>query len=282
MIKKYINKYIFMPILALILVIYIILVDFIVAFSSTVNLYFFTGAILLLTEYYVLSNPINYKERGPSKRYILINVVFVFFYVITVFLILFNLTYLKDRLPNNSKYDYIIVFGAGISKDYNTIMNSRIDNAVLYANKYEKCKFVLTGAKGNDEPIAEAYYMKEYMVNRGVDADRIIAEPFSVNTNQNVSNSLEMILNDVIKRNRREYLIDRPIQRSKEKFDVDFLNIGFMSNNFHLTRISLIAEKKGVSRPYLISCDTDLFLLPYMYVRENLSMYKAFVLGELF
>ena len=52
-----------------------------------------------------------------------------------------------------------------------------------------------------------------------------------------VKNGLKMRLNlikkDVLKRNPRENIVTRPFRNDDDKFDLDFLNIGFMSSEFH-------------------------------------------------
>ena len=54
-----------------------------------------------------------------------------------------------------------------------------------------------------------------------------------------------------------------------------------MSSEFHLTRISLMAKKYGILRPYSIPCETKALYKPYLYVREDLSLFKALVLNQL-
>lgn len=260
---------------------YIIICDFFVSFSISVTLTFVVGSALLFLTYYMLSHPINKEEREPSFTYIFIMVSTIMYFSIMIFLIIFNILYPKNYLKENSDYDYIIVFGAGISSGKNEIMNSRIDKAIEYAKIYSKCRFVLTGAKGDEEPIEEAYYMRNYMRTRGIDEKMIIVEPFSTNTYENILNSLELIKNDVIKRNARENIITRPFNNTKETFDMDFLNIGFMSSDFHLSRINMMAKKKGIFRPFDILCETKIQYKLYMYVRENLSFIKALVLNQL-
>ena len=161
-------------------------------------------------------------------------------------------------------------------------MNSRIDKAIEYSKIYKRCKFVLTGARGANEPIEEAIYMKNYMTDRGMDERRLIIDTYSYNTYQNVYNSLNLIKKDVLIRNKKERIITRPFKSTdKEYFDLDFLNIGFMSSEFHLTRINMMAKKVGIYRPYDISCNTRNLYKPYMYIREDLSLFKAFVLNQL-
>ena len=276
---KLIRKNIFL-ILAIIIFIYIVLCDILMTASITMNMCFAFAIILMIILQYLINNPIDEEKDEPKFIYIFIKIsTFLFFFAI-IFAIAFNCLYPKNYIKDKN-YDYIIVFGAGVTQGKNQIMNSRLDTAILYAKKYKRCKFVLTGAKGEDEPIAEAIYMKNYMVERGVDDRNILVEPFSINTSENVFNSLKLIKEDIIKRNSRENIITRPFKNDFEKFDLDFVNIGFMSSEFHLTRINLMAKKLGIYHPYVIPCETKLFYRPYLYLREDLSLFKAFALNQI-
>lgn len=267
---------------ASILFIYIIICDILMSFSISMNLCFFASIVLLILVGYVINNPIDYTKRGPSFIYTFIKVSSILFFVGVLSIVFFNILYPKHYINENEQtFDYIIVFGAGVSREDNTIINGRIEKAIEYAKKYKRCKFVLTGAKGKDEPIEEAIYMRNYMVERGIDDSQIIIDPFSVNTGENIINSLELIKKDIRKRNPRENIITRPFKSSKDNFDLDFLNIGFMSSDFHLTRINMMAKKLGISRPYDILCETYWLYAPYLYLREDLSLFKALVLNQL-
>lgn len=251
-------------------------------FSFSMNSIFIAAIVLCILIHYMINNPLNLEERSPSFIRIFIHIFSAFFFVGITSLILFNILYPKNSLnENNQKFDYIIVFGAGVSENKTEIMNSRIDKAVDYSKKFNRCKFVLTGAKGGNELIEEALYMRNYLNDRGIDDSKILIEPNSINTNENILNSLNVIKKDVIRRNARENIITRPFKNMNNSFDLDFLNIGFMSSEFHLTRINMMAKKLGISRPYDIPCDTRNIYKPYMYVREVLSMFKALVLNQL-
>ena len=260
---------------------YIIICDMLVSFSLVMNVCFITASALLFLLHKVINDDNYTKYEEPSFYRIFIKVSTSLYFAFILSLVLFNVLYPKNQLSDDSKYDYIIVFGAGVSEGKNEIMNSRLEVAVKYAKQYPHCKFVLTGAKGNDEPIIEALYMRNYMVERNVKDHNIIVEPFSVNTNENLYKSLSLILEDVIRRNSRENIITRPFKRKPDSFDINFLNIGFMSSEFHLTRINLMAKKMGVLKPYDIKCDTKTIYKPYFYIREDLSLLKAFVLNQL-
>lgn len=278
--KIKIEKKIFLFI-ACILTIYILFCDMVMSFSITMNIVFFAGVILLLLLYFTSKSDEWKEENPPSFIDIFAKVSSILYFGIMLLIICFNIIYPKNHIPKGKNFDYVIVFGAGISKGKNEIINSRLDTAIKFANENIKSKFVLTGAKGGDEPIAEAVYMKNYMVKRGINQNRIVVDPFSVNTSENIINSLNLIIDDVMRRNRMENIIPRPFKRNSKRFDMDFINIGFMSNGFHLTRINMMARKCGIVTPYDIKCHTNPLYIPYLYVRENLSLFKAFALSQL-
>lgn len=93
------------------------------------------------------------------------------------------------RTPEPS--DCIIVLGAHVW------MDGRLSNALAY-----RCEAALSawqggvapvmivcGAQGRDEPEAEALVMRRWMIEHGVPEDRIIADPDSRNTSQNLQNA---------------------------------------------------------------------------------------------
>ena len=276
------SKYLYIIVSGLLLS-YIIIVNFYVKFSISVSLCFFVGAMLSLAKFIMKLKPINKEEREPSFIYIFLNIAFKAYFAVMIGIIMFNIIYYKDVISKYKTYDYIIVFGGNIDVDNkkNFIVNSRVDKAIELAKENENVRVILTGAKLSGEIIEEAYYMKNYMVKGGIELDRLFTDILSTNTNENIENALYIIKEDVIRRNRRGSFINAPFDRNKNSFDARFLNIGFLSSEFHLTRISMMAKNKGVKRPYVISVNSLWYLLPYYYVRENLSLIKAMALSQL-
>lgn len=278
---KVIKKYIFL-LFAIVIVLYLMLCNVYMTFSLIMNAMFITAAILCILLYYLNDNPLNIEERPPSFVRIFIRVFSAFYFLGVTSLILFNVIYPKNYLNSkNQTFNYIIVFGAGISENKTEIINSRIEKAIEYSKLYPNCKFVLTGAKGSDEPIEEAIYMRNYLKDRGIDDKRLLIDSNSINTSENILNALNLIKKDIIKRNAKENIITRPFKNKDNYFDLDFLNIGFMSSEFHLTRINMMAKKYGISRPYDIPCHTKNLYKPYLYIREDLSLFKALVLNQI-
>lgn len=279
---EFIKKYITL-ILAFILLFYYITCSIITRFSLTMALPFLTAIGLLVCIYYINKNKIDREETGPKFFHVFVYVASIFFFTIYIIVILLNIFIPKQYEKNDRPYQYIIVFGAGVSVDEtkNVIINKRIDKAVEYAKRNKKTTFVLSGAKLNDEIIEEAYYMKDYMIAKGVEPERILVDIFSYNTFENINNSLFMIKEDLLRRNQFENIIDRPFSKNREIYDFDYLKIGFVSNDFHLWRINMMAKKLGINNINDIVVDTVPYLYLYYQIREVMSLFKAFSLGQL-
>ncbi len=65
--------------------------------------------------------------------------------------------------------------------------------AVIYLNENEDVVCIVSGGKGEDEKISEAQAMKEYLVDKGIDEGRILTEDKSVNTLENIKNSVALL-----------------------------------------------------------------------------------------
>ena len=264
-------------------IVYILICNIFASFSISVTIVFLVFALMNFLIYLVLKKAKDYSGRSPSFIIVFIQIFYIILNIAFLILFLINVTYEKNTLPVNEEYDYIIVFGAGIKadEDRNFIINSRLNKALEYAKVHKKTVFVLTGAKVDEEPIEEAMYMKNFLTSNGIELDRIMTETKSINSYQNLYNSYALIEKDMIKRNRTEQFITTPFNTSDDLFDLEILKLGLMSSEFHLTRLALISKKLGVNNPYVIAAETALWYKPYCYMRENLSIFKAWVLGEL-
>ena len=84
--------------------------------------------------------------------------------------------------------DYVIVLGAQMKADGpSKALQYRLDEAIRYLNENPSSKVIVSGGQGSDEHISEAQGMYEYLVEKGIEKDRIIKEDKSVNTTQNLA-----------------------------------------------------------------------------------------------
>ncbi len=160
---------------------------------------------------------------------------------------------------NISKSDYILVLGAGLvnGKDPSLILKARLDATLDLVNKYNNNSFiVVSGGKGSDERLSEAEAMKIYLVNRGIDEDRIIVEDKSNNTNENLKFSKEKI------------------EKHSNK-DIEDLNIKIVTTDFHAFRSRLLAKRSGYKNIDNYSGSTVWYFVPVTYLREAFALVKS-------
>lgn len=175
---------------------------------------------------------------------------------VTCFLFIGVNSYLqyKHQVPKNA--DYLIVLGAGLKKNKPTrALRYRIQTAANYAKANDNTVIIASGGKGSDELISEAECMKIELIKLGINEDRIIKEENSTNTYENV-------------------------KYSKQLLKKEWTNGLLVSNDYHLFRAIKMGKKQGLN---LISlpAKTPLVIVPVAFLRETLSILKAYSLKQL-
>ena len=157
-----------------------------------------------------------------------LNSVLCYFYCLTLATLYCNIMAAKHK-PNFDK-DYVIILGSKIRKDgtLTPILQARVDKAIEFAKEQKeksnkRIVFVPSGGKGEDEIIAEAEAMKNYLIEKGISSKDIIVEDKSKNTYQN-------------------------LKFSKQKIDEDNKDgkIIFSTTNYHVFRSGVIANNEGI------------------------------------
>ncbi len=153
--------------------------------------------------------------------------------------------------------DYIIVLGARVNgKKVSSNLYYRLEAALDYINDNPECQIIVSGGKGAGEDITEALAMKNYFINKGVDGVRIIEEDKSVNTDENIKYSLDII-------------------------GTKSASIVVVSNNFHVYRAKAIFKKQGCKNVSSIGSKTMWFTIPNSYVREFFGVLKYKIFGQI-
>ncbi len=153
--------------------------------------------------------------------------------------------------------DYCIILGAQLKTDGpSEVLRRRLDRAIEYLNENTATKVIVSGGQGRNEPAAEAVGMKEYLVNAGIPEDRIILEPQSANTYENLT-------------------------FSKKLMDSENARVVIVTNNFHVFRAVKIAEKQGYKNVEGLAASAVPWLLPNNLLREFAGVLKDFVFGNL-
>ncbi|PNZ23958.1 hypothetical protein CD109_00305 [Staphylococcus succinus subsp. succinus] len=91
-------------------------------------------------------------------------------------------------------FDIIFVLGAGIfSEQVTPMLANRLDQALTLFRQHPNAHFIVSGGKGNDEPISEALAMRRYLEAQGVDSSRILMEDQSTSTYENIKYTKALI-----------------------------------------------------------------------------------------
>ena len=156
--------------------------------------------------------------------------------------------------------DLMVVFGCKVDPDGPSILlQDRLDTALAYLEDHPDMTVVVTGGKGDDEHVSEAQAMYDYLVERGVDGERIVREDQSRNTWQNVNNTLALF-------------------RSGAAADTD--RVLLVSSDFHLTRIQMLWNRASGGGDALSTLAAPVSHFPsrvQMFFREPFALVKSFL-----
>ena len=103
------------------------------------------------------------------------------------FIIIEGLIFIEGNKEATNKVDYVIILGARL---YGDIPSPALRERLIVAKDYlvdnEDVKVIVTGGQGEDELIPEAEAMAKYLVNNGIEENRIIIEDQSTSTFENL------------------------------------------------------------------------------------------------
>ena len=172
---------------------------------------------------------------------------------ICIFLVILSLIISKMNVKPVQNLDYIIVLGAQVKESGpSVVLRYRLDRAVSYLKENDNTLVIVSGGQGANEKATEASVMKEYLVNNGINENRIIIEDKSNTTKENLINSKKIIR--------------------------DNKSIGIVTNNFHMYRALLIGKKYKV-KAVGIPSKSNSYYLPNNLLREVFAYIKFIILG---
>lgn len=172
----------------------------------------------------------------------------IYIMVLTTFMIV-----AKSDKPKNP--DAVIVLGCKVNgKTPSRMLRRRLDSAEKYLKENEDVICIVSGGKGDDEEISEAQAMKIYLEECGISSNRIVMEDRSVNTYENLENSLNLL-------------------------DGNQKEITIVTDGFHQYRAGYIAKNMGFDAS-AINAEMDFYnvsLAPTYYVREWMAISNEYI-----
>lgn len=161
------------------------------------------------------------------------------------------------RTDKDPERDYLIVLGAAVYGETPSLsLENRLKSAYAYLTAYPKSKAVLSGGKGKGEDISEAECMFRYLTEHGIEPGRLLPEPDSYDTYENLSRSRAVI----------------------EKDGGDISSVAVVSNTYHLYRAKLIASSLGMSCAGVAGIPGTWVYMCGMFLREAVAVtaYRLF------
>ncbi len=157
--------------------------------------------------------------------------------------------------------EYLIILGCCIRSngDLTPLLRGRVDSALDFEKKQfaatgRHAKFVPSGGQGPDEVISESEAMKRYLLAQGVPEDSILKEDKSVNTDQNIAFSREVI--------------------EKDCEDIENVKAAFATTNYHVLRGNVLSKKHNLNAQG-ISAKTKWYFFPNAFLREFVGLLAA-------
>lgn len=213
--------------------------------------------ILIYTVIFGLYFAIGYKYKHSYWKQVLITnsfaiITFIFVIFMFIFFSLLSYSIFYLYLPKKKDYDYIIIHGSGLIDGYKVppLLAARIDKAIdaFYKAEKKNVKFIASGGKGSDEKLSEAEAIKNYLIYKNIEEERIIVENKSRTTFENLKFSKEIAQKE----------IKKPIYL-------------FISNNYHIFRATVYAKRLKM-KGYGLGAKTAGYYIPSAFIREYLAI----------
>ncbi len=153
--------------------------------------------------------------------------IFVIYTFLTILIMIFFA--IQKPIVYNST---LVVLGCQVKgTEPSKSLKRRLDTAYKFLNENPGVCCIVSGGKGNDELISEADCMYSYLVNKGIDPQRIFRESSSTNTEENLVNSAKLIQNYALP-----------------------YNMIITTDFYHQPRAKIIAKKHNIKTFGALSC----------------------------
>lgn len=154
--------------------------------------------------------------------------------------------------------DAVVVLGCGVRGTVPTLdLKLRLDKAIEYSDKNSGCVICVCGGQGPGEDIPEAEAMKAYLIEKGIDENRIVVEDKSASTYENFKFAKELL---------------------DEHFNNVDYSIVYITNDFHTYRAGLYAKESGFKEINSYPTKTNAYSAIQNYMREVLAVVYKVVL----
>lgn len=150
----------------------------------------------------------------------------------------------------------VVVLGAQVRKNAPSLMlRQRLDAAVDFLVAHPDAPCVVSGGQGADEMFSEASVMRDYLINKGIDAARIYVEDASTSTMENLRLSRTVIEKNGLPQ-----------------------NVVIATQEFHQYRAACYARRAGLTPVGTATCGSPWYLFPNYWIREFAAICRMWLL----
>lgn len=146
----------------------------------------------------------------------------------------------------------VIVLGAGLRGDRpSLLLRYRLDKAYEYACEHPDVVVITTGGQGRDETVPEGQAMRDYLLAKRLDPDRVLQETKSTSTEENFLFA-------------RQILLDHGMPEDAA--------VVYVTNAFHCYRAGQYARRAGFAEVHALPAGISFLSVLPCYLREVLAV----------
>jgi len=151
--------------------------------------------------------------------------------------------------------DAVIVLGTAVHGERpSTPLILRLEKCIEYTKKNPKAIIIVSGGQGTQENVTEAYAMKKYLTEKGINAEKIIEEDKATSTNENFKYS--------------KIILDNYFNKSYK--------VAYITNDFHSYRSYKLAKLNGLNA-LSYNTNTNITAILPSYMREVLTLIQLWI-----
>ena len=205
-------------------------------------------------------------ERFPRKLFAVLKGIYCFGLCFYVASFLFLCGFIASNSINETppqelpKETVFVTLGAKVSADKTPgiVLRRRLTRTAELMTSCPDALCIVSGGQGSNEPISEAQCMRDFLLERGISADRIIMENKATDTIENLKYTSKII----------------------EERGLEDYRVAFVTSKFHTPRVQFLCSRMDIDGEFYGAPDSTPFMLYITLVREYMSYCKLFLWGR--
>jgi uncharacterized SAM-binding protein YcdF (DUF218 family) len=166
----------------------------------------------------------------------------------------------SEPVADNAPIQAILILGSGSPNcQPSTTMESRLDEGLRQAARFPQARVLVTGGVGLGVDCSEASLMADYLIERGIPAQRLLREDRSASTDENLAFSQPILAAHGIDAAAPMILV---------------------TSDFHLLRALRIARKAGYAGIHGAAAPTPRYIRYNAWLREYFATLSSWALRE--